>query len=91
MLVVVPTTTTKPLPCPFCGDVNVSIDTTDEVFRYVTCGFCGAHGPCCGSEDEDAEHGHDYAAAAERDAIAAWNDARRDAKRYRRSRKASGE
>lgn len=68
------------LPCPFCGGMNVRVDDcSDEVFRKVSC-ECGASGPVCGTEDEDEEHGHAYAKAAERDAIAAWNAAPRSGK-----------
>lgn len=69
---------TKLKPCPFCyEDKALSIDRTDDVFRYVECGYCGAHGPVEGTEDEDEEFGTNYAAAAERDAILGWNAARR--------------
>lgn len=73
------------LPCPFCGDTHVHVEAIDEVFRKVECA-CGACGPVRGTEDEDDEFGDDYAAAAERDAIAAWNAAPRSPKpRVRRT------
>ena len=60
-------------PCPFCGGISLRIDDSDEVFRYVVCFDCSAQGPSTGTEDDDSEFGSDYAAAAERDAIEAWN------------------
>ncbi len=71
-----PTKLPKLLPCPFCGDAATLDVVSDEVFRHVECN-CGARGPVSGTEDEDDEFGSDYAKAAERDAIVAWNSAPR--------------
>lgn len=78
-------------PCPFCGDTNVDVqDGYDEVFRHVEC-FCGARGPTCGTEEHDEEFGDNYAAAARRDAIEAWNVAPRSSpKKLARRLKESG-
>lgn len=73
-------------PCPFCGDPDPYVERSDEIFRHVACRGCGALGPVAGTEDEDEEFGHDYVAAAKRDAIAGWNSA----PRRRRSRKPRG-
>ena len=73
------------LPCPFCGSTAVEVRASDEVFHHVECD-CGAQGPTRGTEDDDEEFGRDYAAAAKRDAISAWNTAPRRPARGRNAR-----
>lgn len=72
--------TPRAKPCPFCGNRFPVVCTLDDVFRHVECDVCGAQGPREGTEDEDEQYGHDYAAAALRDAIIAWNGAPRPRK-----------
>ncbi len=59
----------KPLPCPFCGSVDLYAERGDFSTTYVFCGGCGAHGPTTLEEWVD-----DESDTTKERAFAQWND-----------------